>query len=112
MASENEESKSVIAVSDWQACYNSGDDLIALSCTVSTVDENATISGAGLILNNHQGKTVGSFYAEFDGSKSVTLALNIPPGDISVGNSIMGVVSGEAGDQHYFVEQNLTITNC
>jgi hypothetical protein len=112
MSSENQKPKSVVDVNDWKACYNSGDDVIALSCTVSTINERATISGAGLILNNAAGRTVASFYAEFEGSKTAVVALNIPPGDISVGDSIMGVVSGEADGQHYFVEQNLTIANC
>lgn len=112
MSSESQKPKSVVDVTDWNACYNSGDDVIALSCTVSTIDERATISGAGLVINNSAARTVGSFYAEFEGSKTVTVALNIPPGGISVGDSIMGVVSGEADGQHYFVEQNLTIENC
>jgi hypothetical protein len=112
MSSENQEPKSIVRISDWKACYNSGDDMIALSCAVSSSDESATISGAGLILTNNEGRTMGSFYSEFDGSKSVTLALNIPRGNISVGDSVMGVVSGEATGQHYFVEQNLTLTNC
>src|SRR5712692_3246078 len=98
----------LVTVSNWQACYNSGDDMAVLSCTVATVDSGATISGAGLILNNSAGATLGTSYSEFAGSESVNLALNFPPSGISVGDSVMGVVSGEVQGQHYFIEEKLT----
>lgn len=102
----------LVTVSNWQACYNSGDDVIALSCTVTAVDSGATISGAGLILNNSAGATLCTSYAEFAGSESVNLALNLPPGGVSIGDSVMGVVTGEVRGQHYFIEQQLTIGSC
>src|SRR5262245_16963956 len=102
----------LVAVSNWQACHNSGDDCIVLSCTVTAVGPSASISGAGLILNDGAGETLGTCYAEFSGSQSVNLALNLPRGSLKVGDAVMAVANGEADQQHYFVEQNLTITNC
>lgn len=112
MTSENGR-PSPVTVTNWQACYNSGDGVIALSCSVTATDESATISGAGLILNDAGGRMINSFYAEFDGSRSVTLALNIPAQDeLSVGADVTGVTTGEAGGSHFFVEESLKITNC
>jgi hypothetical protein len=112
MGSNNQEPESVVDFNDWTACYNSGDDVLVVSCSVSTIDDKATITGGGLVVNNSGGQTVGSFYAEFEGSNTVSLAINIPPGSINVGDSIMAVASGEADDQHYFGEKNLSVTNC
>src|SRR5258708_275620 len=102
----------LVTISNWQACYNSGDGMVVLSCTVTTRGSSAGISGAGLILNNSAGATLGTSYTEFSGSESVNLALNLPPGGISVGDSVVGVVSGEVQGQHYFIEQRLTISSC
>ena len=103
----------LVTVSDWSACYNSGDDVIALSCTVTTDDSSPTISGVGLILNNSEGGILGSFYTEISGgSESVSPALNLPPGGLVVGDTVWGVVSGEVGRQHYFIEQQLTLSSC
>ena len=103
----------LVAVTDWNACYNSGENVIALSCTVATNDSTAAISGVGLILNNSQGSTLASTYAELsNGCASVTPALNLPPGDLKVGDTVWGVVSGEVNGQHYFFEQKLDIENC
>ena len=102
----------LVTVSTWQACYNSGEGVLALSCTVTAVEPGATISGAGLILNNGAGETLGTAYAEFAGSESVNLALNLSPGNIKVGDSVTGVVDGEVRGQHYFIEQGLTVGSC
>ena len=102
-----------VAVTDWNACYNSGDGMISLSCTVTTSDSSAAISGVGLILNNSQGSTLVSSYAELsNGCESVTPALNIQPGGLKVGDTVWGVVSGEAQGHHYFFEQKLVIGTC
>jgi hypothetical protein len=102
----------LVTVSKWQACYNSGEGVIVLSCTVTTRDSSATISGAGLIFNNRAGATLGTSYTEFAGSESVNLGLNLPPGGIRIGDSVTGVVTGEVKGQHYFIEQELTISSC
>jgi hypothetical protein len=103
----------LVTVSDWNACYNSGEDVIALSCTVTASDSSATISGVGLILNNSQGKTLCSSYTEFSGgTESATPALNLPPNGLGVGDTVSGVVSGEVGEEHYFFQQQLTIGSC
>ena len=47
----------LVTVSDWNVCFNSGDDVIALSCKVTTNDSSSTISGVGLILNNAKGRS-------------------------------------------------------
>jgi hypothetical protein len=102
-----------VGVTDWKACYNSGEGVISLSCTVTTRDSSAAISGVGLILNNREGSTLASSYAELSNPcESVTPALNLPPGGLKVGDNVWGVVSGEVHDQHYFFEQELVIETC
>ena len=101
----------IVEVSSWNACYNSGDGIISLSCTVTANDHG--ISGVGLLLNNSAGMTLASTYVELDGEcPSVTPAINIPPGALKVGDHVSGVVSGEANGHHYFFEEKLTIENC
>jgi hypothetical protein len=103
----------LVTVTNWTACYNSGDNVIALSCTVTTCDGSATISGVGLILNTSEGTTLASFYTDSSGgSETVNPALNLPPGGLNVGDKVWGVVSGECQEQHYFFEEQLTITKC
>ena len=104
--------RNVVKVTNWTACYNGGDNEIVLSCKVSTLDASATITGGGLTLVNRAGKTLGSFYAEFAGSRTSDLALNIPPNGLSVGDFVMGAASGEVNGQHYFEEQKLQVTQC
>ena len=98
MASEG----GLVTVSNWNACYNSGEDIISLSCTVTAINSSATISGGGLILSNSQGKTLCSSYNEFSGTESANLALNLPSNGLGVGDTVSGVVSGEVGKEHYF----------
>ena len=103
----------LVTVSDWNACYNNGDDVIALSCRVATDDSSATISGVGLTLNNSEGRIIGSFYTQFSGgSKSVNPAINLPPNGLGVGDIVWGVVTGQVKGQHYFTEQKLTVSSC
>jgi len=103
----------LVTVTNWTACYNSGENIIALSCTVATADASATISGVGLILNTSDGATLASSYTESSGgSETVNPALNLPPGGLKVGSTVWGVVSGECEGQHYFFEEKLTITTC
>ena len=102
-----------IIVTDWNVCHNSGDDVIALSCMVATSDSSAAISSVGLMLNNSAGLTLASSYTEFSSnSESATPSLNLPPSELKVGDTIVGVVSGQAEGQHYFFEQELVIGNC
>jgi hypothetical protein len=102
-----------VAVTGWNACYNSGDAVIALSCTVTTSDSLAAISGVGLMLNNRKGSILASSYVELSNDcESVTPALNLPPGGLKVGDIVWGVVSGEAKGRHYFFEQKLVIGTC
>jgi hypothetical protein len=102
-----------IVVTEWNACYNSGEGVIALSCTVATKDSVAAISGVGLILNDSKGSTLASSYSELSNpSQSITPALNLPPSGLKVGDTVSAVVSGEVNDQHYFFEQELVIGNC
>jgi hypothetical protein len=102
-----------VAVTGWNACYNNGEDVISLSCTVATNDSSAAISGVGLILNTSGGTTLGSTYADLSNPcESATPALNLPPGGLKVGDTVWGVVSGEVNEQHYFFEQELVIGEC
>ena len=90
-----------VVVTSWNACYNSGEGVISLSCTVTSSDSSAVISGVGLMLNDSRGITLTSTYAELSNDcESVTPALNIPPGGLKVGDTVRGVVSGEARGQH------------
>ena len=103
----------LVTVTNWRACYDSEDNIIALSCKVATYDSSATISGVGLMLNTSDGKTLASFYTESSsGSTTVNPALNLPPGGLKVRNTVWGVVSGECQGEHYFFEEKLTITAC
>jgi hypothetical protein len=106
-------SKDLVSVSNWNACYNSGDNMLVLSCTVSTNDSSATIEGVGLILNSAKGATLASLYTELSGGvESASPALNLAPGNLAVGDSIEAVVSGEVNGQHYFFEQMVSISKC
>jgi len=110
---KNATANELVTVTDWVACYNSSENIIALSCTVTTSDSSPTISGVGLILNTADGATLASFYTNASsGSETVNPALNLPPGGLRVGATVWGVVSGECDGQHYFFEQKLTITKC
>jgi hypothetical protein len=103
----------LVTVNNWTACYNSGDGAIALSCTVTAADGTATITGVGLILNTADGTTLASFYTgASQGSETVNPALNLPAGNLKVGQTVFGIVSGECQDSHYFFEEKLTITTC
>jgi len=109
----NDSKRDSVTVTNWMACYNSGDDTIVLSCTVTTNDSSASIVGVGLILNNSSGKTLISTYTELaNGTNSVTPALNLAPNGLKVGDTVMGVATGEAGGDHYFFEENLLIGKC
>jgi hypothetical protein len=100
-----------VRISEWNACYNSGDAVIALTCVVTS--SSADISAVGLMLNSGAGATLASTYFEMStNSDSVTPALNLPLGSLSVGATVYGVVSGEANGQHFFFEEKLTIVNC
>lgn len=103
----------LVNVTNWTACYNRADNIIVLSCTVATSDASATISGVGLMLNTSKGMTIASSYTESSGgSETVNPALNLPPGGLEVGNTVWGVVSGQCQGQHYFFEEELTISTC
>lgn len=103
----------LVTVSDWSACFNSGDGMLVLSCTVTANDSTPCIGGVGLILNTAGGVTLASIYTEWAGNvASATPAINVGPGSLAVGDSVEAVVSGEANGQHYFFEERLTIGNC
>jgi hypothetical protein len=99
-----------VSVSQWNACYNSGDGVIALTCVVTS--SSSDISGVGLMLNNSKGEILASSYFEFSNSETVTVALNLPMGNLDVGDSVFGVASGQANGHHFFFEEHLTIVNC
>ena len=83
------------------------------SSFIARWDSSPAISGVGLILNNSEGSTLASTYADLsNGCASVTPAVNLPPGGLKVGDTVWGVVSGEVNDRHFFFEQKLVIKNC
>ena len=103
----------IVKVSDWNVCFNSNDNIIALSCTITTIDSSATITGVGLILNDGRGNTLASSYVgSSGGSETASPALNLPPGNLKVGDSVAAVATGECGGHHFFFEQELTIGDC
>lgn len=99
-----------VSVGEWNVCYNANDGIVALTCVVTSTQ--ADISGAGLMLNDSHGSTLVSNYFEFSDSESVSMALNVPLGNLNVGDIVFGVASGEAGGQHFFFEDKLTIADC
>jgi hypothetical protein len=102
-----------VAVTNWIACYNSGDEMVVLSCTVTTNDSSSSIDGVGLILNNNSGIILASTYNELsNGSRSVSPSLNVPRGGLQAGANVLAVVSGEAEGDHFFFEQELVIEDC
>ena len=106
-------SNAIVTVSDWSACYNIPDNLLIVSCTVSSADASQLITGVGLIVNNAEGATLASFYNGMSsGSEHVYPAFNLEPGPLHVGDAVWAVAQGECGGQHFFVEQELTIGNC
>lgn len=87
--------------------------MIVLLCTVTTNDSRASIEGVGLILNNSDRKTLGASYIELSGhNKSVSPSLNLPTNGLGVGDTVWGVVTGEAKGQHFFFEKSLKINTC
>ena len=107
------DSKSNVTAGNWDACYNSGDSTMVLSCTVTTNDSTPTITGVGVLLNNQAGHTVGAGYTELsNGTSSATPSLNLPPGSLQVGDAVTAVLTGEANGQHFFFEHNLVIGTC
>src|SRR5688572_22493424 len=103
----------LVTVSAWNACYNDADDVLVLSCTVTTIDGSSTISGVGLILNDSKGTTLASLYTVISGgSESVTPALNLPPGNLAVGDTVSAVATGEVQGHHFFFQENLPIGKC
>lgn len=100
-----------VTITSWNACYNSGEGIISLSCTATA--KGGGISGIGLMLNNSAGETLASIYVELsEDCASVTPAINIQPGALKVGDRVSGVASGEAGGKHFFFQERLTIGNC
>ena len=66
-----------------------------------------------MLLNNAEGRTIASMYVELSEETSLASpALNVPPGDLKLGDTVTMVVQGEADGQHFFFEQNLTIGSC
>lgn len=106
-------SNDIVNVSDWSACYNVPDNLLVVSCTVSSADGSHLITGIGLIVNNAEGATLASFYNGMSsGSEHVYPAFNLEPGSMHVGDAVWAVAQGECAGRHFLVEQELTIGQC
>jgi hypothetical protein len=102
-----------VNVSDWLACLNGNDNQIVLACSVTAQDSSAGITGVGLMLNNEKGLTLASSYTSFSsGSESANPSINLPAGALGVGAIINAVVSGQCGGQHFFFEEQLTVSAC
>ena len=102
-----------VKVSEWVACLNINDNNIVLSCTVTTSDESASITGVGLILNTGAGITLCTCYTTLtSGSASANPSINMPAGDLAEGSTVNAVAQGECDGKHFFFEEELTITRC
>ena len=102
-----------VSVSNWNACFNSNDNILTLSCRITAEEGKETMSAVGLILNDGDGKTIASMYVELAENNSLASpALNVPGDGLAVGGQVVAAVSGEADGQHFFFEQRLTIENC
>lgn len=113
MSPEKSSADQIVAVSDWNACYNDPENLLVISCAVSTSDVSANITGIGLLVNDAEGKTLVSFYnSSSSGSEAVYPAVNLPPHKLKVGDLVWAVVQGECSGQHFFFEQELPIGTC
>ncbi|HYY59717.1 MAG TPA: hypothetical protein VE842_20475 [Pyrinomonadaceae bacterium] len=101
----------LVSVTGWNACVHTEGE-IALYCTISPNDSNNPITGIGLLLNSG-GADYGSFYADTSVSGSSTPALNVPPGGLSVGSSVNGMVYGVlSGGEFFSLQASLTVTEC
>ena len=102
-----------VTASDWNACFNTSDGMIVLSCTITTNDGSDNITGVGLILNSSAGEAIASCYAESSaGSASVSPSINVPPSGLNVGDSVLAAATGEAGGEHFFFEEKLSVGTC
>ena len=45
-------SNDIVTVRDWSARFNIPDNLLVVSCTVSSADASRLITGTGLLVNN------------------------------------------------------------
>ena len=87
--STNMSSHHVVTASDWKACYNSSDNVLVVSCTVSSADSSPSIRGGGLVVNDAEGSTVASYYNSFStSSEAVYPAFNLPLGKLSIGDAV------------------------
>ena len=113
MSTNKSSDNDVVTARRWQACYNSSDNVLVVSCTVSSADSGASITGVGLVVNDAEGSTLASFYNRFSsGSETVYPAFNLPLGTLSIGDAVFVVVQGECSGQHFFIEEEMTIANC
>ena len=105
MSPEKSSEDHIVAVSDWNACYNSPENLLVISCAVSTTDATANITGIGLMVNDAEGRALAPFYnSASSGSEAVYPAVNLPPHKLKVGDGAWAVVQGECQGQHFFFE--------
>lgn len=66
-----------------------------------------------MLVNSSGGATLAWFYNGMSaGSEQVYPAFNLEPGHVHVGDAVWAVAQGECGAQHFFVEQELTISHC
>ena len=102
-----------VTITDWLVCINNNDGILAVSCTVNTVDSSEGITGVGLILNTSGGKTVASAYVGMSGgSKTATPGINMPAAGFAEGESVSVVAQGECNGKHFFAEKDVIIGEC
>ena len=102
-----------VSISNWNACYNAGSGIVALSCRVTAAEGEALISAVGLVLNDGAGNEIASMYVELAEETSLASpALNVPAGTLKLGDQVIAAATGEADGEHFFFEQTLSVENC
>src|SRR5262245_19283651 len=88
-----------VAVKDWSVCYNPGEEVIAVECTVVTIDDGPpSITGIGLVLNDGSGNELSASYTQLNNPTSGTMtSMNLPSKTSPVGKTVLSAVTGQAG---------------
>ncbi len=98
-----------VSVSEWTACINVMDGTLAVSCTVEAND----VTSVGLIVNTAAGKTVATAYTTLSGGcNSASPAINVAASGIAEGDTLNLAADGQAGGEHFFYEEKVTVGKC
>lgn len=98
-----------VSVSGWTACINAVDGTLVVSCTV----EGEGITSVGMVVNTAEGRTLATAYTGLsEGCVSVSPSLNLVADGIVEGDTIILAADGEAGGDHFFFEESISVAKC